>query len=196
MQIYTAFLLAGFLVLATGGGQALCRLTGFTRGTLAALCLLIAAGAAFTVPLGPVSVNIGAALVYALGIRGCLRTREKLFTFLTAGFGGLVGFIVLRSFYAAAEPGLIMAVPMIALSPVALRFPREGAAAACIFPLFYAFWLAVEELCLFERFALSVGSAAQLDAFVLSVAAMAVLRTVQRFFAGLTRKNSPESAPN
>lgn len=194
MQISTAVLLAGFVLLVTGGGRTLSGLLNLRRGTIAALCLVIAAGSAFTIPMGAFRVNVGCAIVYALGIRACFAAKEKLFLLLTAGFAGLTGFLILRSAYNAAESGLLLATTSVLMLPLTAKFPREGAAAAMLAPLGYAIWWSIEEICLFERFALELGSKMQLDAAVCAVAGIAFLRSAWAFIrtvAGRTRRLRP-----
>lgn len=188
MQLSSVLLFANLILLFTGWGRGVSRQTGIARGYLAAVAMLLLAGSAFTIPLGGAGiVHLGAVGAYWMGLVLLVRSKERAIVLLSAAFSGLVGFLLLQAAGEIPEPGILDALPALLIALVLFPGKSDGYALVILAPLFYAAFLAIEELCLFEHVYLEFGSKTQMDSIVFSLTVLPFGPVFRRLFERLIR---------
>ena len=186
MQLSTGFALAIFLVLITGGGAALLEFLQVERGKGAALFLALAILSTLCLQWGGLSIHPASLLFYLAALILAHRRGEVRLSLFTAALGGVGGFFLLCLFREVGETGLLLSIPGLLLSILPVGSRQGGLLGACLSPFVAGLWLSIEEICLFERFYLELGSRTQLDGALAILLVFGFCRGIfVRFFPGI-----------
>lgn len=176
--------LAAWLLLCTGNAERCCNRLNIHRGYLAAgsLFFLFASQLESTL-LDCIKVNYGALFLFAVAVAvAACHKNERLIAVLFSVFSGLVAFLALRYAYDAKTPAFIVAAPALFCAFFLMQDAKSQMLLVLLAPMFYGACLAIEEACMFGRFALTIGTQTQLEALTLGIVLLPILWLIDSVF--------------
>ena len=181
LRLSTLVLCCMMILCCTGLIEGTAHRLRVQTGSIAAVCPLLLAAGAFSLPLGSgIWIHCGVVLLFLGSLILCRRADACAVALLFAACFGAIGFLFCRMLPDFYEQGLLLALPAAVIGALLLRHRRSALLCVVSAPLFYAACVLLEEYYLFQTVRLDLAASEVFDA---QVAGAAMLFLMWRIFA-------------
>lgn len=175
LQLATVLLACIFILTCTGVADHTCMRLRVKRGHLAAWSILMLFLSALPIRIGDGALNPAAILLLLTSAMLCRGTPDILLSLLLALLAGIGGWLLVRLFPNAAEPGALLAALPALLAWTILPRRRMALLACAAAPLFSGLGALMEDAILYGFCVPEIGAGTQLDAQITGLFLLSVL---------------------